>query len=247
MGIKIGNIPTDLSDQLAVEFLDIKKRYLTRDWGPGQLKGGRFAEVILRVFQHLLGEQITPFGVEIKAPEKTDILNKIQSHPTLDKHVRMKVSSLTRLLLDFRNDRDAGHLGGFDANSMDALFVTTAATWALCEMVRVYSGYPMPEAQKLVDSLAVRDYPAVLEFEGETFITRHDLTAKQAVLVLLSKHQKKTRDFLFEKAGDSNSSRFEKKLGELLSGKFIGEKNGEYFLLPRGIKAVDEESLLQYP
>ena len=68
-----------------------------------------------------------------------------------------------RLLLDFRNNRDVAHLGGFDANSMDALFVMTSATWMVCELVRVFGGYAMREAQKIVDTLSVKEYPAIIE------------------------------------------------------------------------------------
>ena len=132
-----------LNEKLIEEYLDIKKRFTMSDWGPGQLKGGRFAEVLLRIFQHLLGETVTPFGNDIPPNEKTRILNLIQNQPLIDPHVRQKVVALARLLLDFRNNRDVAHLGGFDANSMDTLFVMTGATWALCELVRMYGGYQM--------------------------------------------------------------------------------------------------------
>ena len=51
------------------------------------------------------------------------------------------------------DNRDVAHLGGFVANSMDALFVMTSATWIVCELVRVYGCYAMREAQKIVDAL----------------------------------------------------------------------------------------------
>jgi hypothetical protein len=108
------------------------------DWGPGQLMGGRFAEAMLRVYQHLLGQPWTPFGTDIPAAQKTAITNAVTNSPAIDDQVRQKTVPLTRLLLDFRNNRDVAHLGGFDANSMDALFVMNSATWVLCELVRVH-------------------------------------------------------------------------------------------------------------
>ena len=92
MTITIAGIPPALSAKLVEEYLDIKKHFAMNDWGPGQLKGGRFAEVMLRVYQHLLGEQVTPFGTDILPREKTRILNTVESAGTVDAHVRQKTS-----------------------------------------------------------------------------------------------------------------------------------------------------------
>ncbi len=246
MTLILNNIPADLSDRLVTEYLEIKKRYSMNDWGPGQLKGGRFAEVVLRIFQHLLGRPVTPLGADIPAPEKNSILNTAQNHPTLDEHVRQKIVALARLLLDFRNNRDSAHLGGFDANSMDTLFVMTSATWVLCELVRVYGGYSMPEAQKIVDRFAVREYPVIMEVDGDAFITRHDLTARQEVLVLLSKYPRMTFDSIFSKTRDQNKSRFKGKVDEMALEKLIGKTGEEYFIMPRGSDVVNKEALLSY-
>ena len=247
MTITIAGIPPALSAKLVEEYLDIKKHFAMNDWGPGQLKGGRFAEVMLRVYQHLLEEQVTPFGTDILPREKTRILNTVESAGTVDAHVRQKTVPLVRLLLDFRNNRDVAHLGGFDANSMDALFVMTSATWMMCELIRVYGGYAMRDAQKFVDALSVKEYPVIMERDGELFITRHDLKAKQEVLVLLTKNASATAEFLHKKSGDSNKSRFERTLRKMVDAKFISQAaNGEYFIMPRGQALVTKESLLTY-
>jgi hypothetical protein len=246
MSLVINGIPISLNEKLIEEYLDLKKRFSMNDWGPGQLRAGRLAEVLLRIFQHLLGEAVTPFGLDIPASDKTRILNTIQQHPTIDAHVRQKVVALTRLLLDFRNSRDVAHLGGFDANSMDTFFVMTAATWILCELIRVYSGYQMAEAQKIVDGLSVKEYPVIMEFDGELFLTRHNLTAEQEVLVLLTKNSTANANFLFEKTRDGNSTRFSRRLREMVRDKLIGNKGDEYFLMPRGATRVSRDSLLTY-
>jgi hypothetical protein len=151
------------------------------------------------------------------------------------------------LLLDFRNNRDAAHLGGFDANSMDTLFVMTSATWIMCELVRVYGGYPMRKAQEIVDALSAKEYPVIMERNGELFIARHDLGAKQEVLALLTRNTSATAEFLEAKVGDSNKSRFRRNLREMVSSKLIGlAANGEYFIMPRGQALVAKKSLLTY-
>lgn len=246
MSLVISGIPAALSHKLVEEYLEIKKRFLMNDWGPGQLKGGRFAETLLRIFQHLLGEGVTPFGEDISASAKTRILNAVQNHAAIDDHIRQKSVPIVRLLLDFRNNRDVAHLGGFNANSMDALFVTTAATWTLCELVRVYGGYEMHEAEAIVEGLAVKEYPVVIERNGDIFLARHDLRAKQEILILLTKNADAAFEFLFSKTRDRNRTRFKKTLEEMISEKFIGESNGRYFLMPRGMSTVSKESLLRF-
>jgi len=247
MTLSIRGLPVVVGEKLIEEYLEIKKRFSMNDWGPGQLKGGRFAEVLLRAYQHLLGETLTPFGTDIPAGEKTRITNAVQNSATIDDHVRQKTIPLTRLLLDFRNNRDVAHLGGFDANSMDTQFVMTSATWILCELIRVYGGYRMSEAQKIVDGLAVKDYPVIVERRGELFISRHNLPAEKEVLVLLTKNPSATREFLFDKTSDSNASRFGKTLASMVSSKLIGlGKDGDYFIMPRGQALVLKKSLLTY-
>lgn len=242
----VQNIPTDIDKCLVDEFLEIKKRFSMNDWGPGQLMGGRFAEAVLRIFQHLLGIAVTPFGTDIPAYEKDKILNAVKSAASIDDHVRQKIVPITRLLLDFRNNRDVAHLGGFNANGMDTLFVMTSATWILCELVRVYGGHSMADAQRIVDGLAVKEYPVIIEIDGEAFITRHDLKSKQEVLVLLSKYDGADAHFLFKKQGDSNRGRFKKTLESMANQKLVAEKGDRYYLLPRGSEVVSKESLLTY-
>ena len=247
MTLIISGIPSGLSTKLIDEYLDIKKHFAMNDWGPGQLKGGRFAEVVLRIYQHIQGEAVTPFGTDIPAAEKTRILNAVQNASAIDAHVRQKTVPLVRLLLDFRNNRDVAHLGGFDANSMDTLFVMTSATWILCELVRVYGGFAMSQAQEIVDGLSAKDYPVIIERNGELFIARHDLSAKQEVLVLLTRNTSASSEFLETKTSDSNKSRFRRNLREMADEKLIGmATNGHYFIMPRGQSLVTKKSLLSY-
>jgi hypothetical protein len=247
MTLLIGAIPSQIGTSLIEEYVAIKKHFAMNDWGPGQLKGGRFAEVALRAYQYLLGEGVTPFGTDISANEKTRIMNSVQSSATIDQHVRQKTVPLVRLLLDFRNNRDVAHLGGFDANGMDTVFVMTSATWILCEFIRVYGGYAMPQAQEIVDGLSVKEYPVIVERSGELFIARHDLDSKQEVLVWLTRNACASGIVLEAKVGDSNKPRVRKNLKKMVDEKLIGlGADGNYFIMPRGQALVAESALLKF-
>ncbi len=237
------NIPDNLEKKLFEEYTEIKRRFHLSDSGPSQLNGGRFSEVVLRIFQHLLGDTISDFGHEIKPNEKTKILNKIENDNKIDEHIRQKVSVLVRLMLDFRNNRDIAHLGGFKANNIDAQFVLSCANWILAEFIRVYGNYTLPEAQKIIDSMSIPAYPVIFNIEGDDFLTRTDLSAGEEVLVFLSA-QKRNFDFLFMKTKDTNQSRFKKTLSKLEKDKKIVCKNNFYHILPNGIKIVQNKNLL---
>ncbi len=236
-------IPDNLEDRLLEEYTEIKRRFQLNDCRPAQLNGGRFAEAVLRIFQHLLGIPITPFGEDIKAADKTTIINKVTNDAVIDEHIRQKVTVLTKLLLDFRNNRDVAHLGGFSANKIDASFIMSCSNWIFAEFVRVYGNYTMDASQKLIDKIAIPNYPVIFDIEGEEFIARDDLTVKQEVLVLVSA-QKRDLDFLFSKTKDDNRSRFNKTVASMVSDKFIALKDGFYHLLPIGIQEIQKKNLL---
>jgi len=210
------------------------------------LMGGRFAEVVIRIYQHLLTSSYTAIGTDISGSEKTKVMNSVQSHAAIDEHVRQKTVPLVRLLLDFRNNRDSAHLGGFDANCMDALFVLSSATWIISELIRVYGGYSMDEAQKIVEDLSVKEYPVIFEIDGELFITRSDLKAWQEALVILYKTKKSKFDVIFSATKDKNKSRFMSTLDQMIAEKLLAKKDENYYLLPLGIRKVEEDKLLSF-
>ena len=105
----------------------------------------------------------------------------------------------------------------------------------------------MPKAQEIVDGLSAKEYPVIIERNGELFIARHDLTASQEVLVLLTRCASATSQFLEIKTRDSNKPRFRRNLGKMVADKLIGTAaNGDYFIMPRGQALVTELSLLSY-
>jgi len=236
-------IPEDLENKLFEEYAEIKRRYQLNDCGPSQLNGGRFAEAVLRIFQHLLGTAVTPFGEDITAIEKTKIINKVTSDSHIDEHIRQKVTALAKLLLDFRNNRDVAHLGGLSANKIDASFVLSCANWIVAELIRVYGNYLMDEAQKIIDKIAIPSYPVIFDIEGEDFVAKDDLSERQEILVLLSR-QKRSSEFLFSKMKSNNRGNFNKTIISMKVKKLIALKDEFYHLLPNGIKEIQVKNLL---
>ncbi|MDE2116576.1 MAG: hypothetical protein KGI79_01755, partial [Patescibacteria group bacterium] len=73
-------------------------------------------------------------------------------------------------------------------------------------------------AQKMIDRIAIPNYPVIFDIEGEEFIARDDLTVRQEILVL-SSAEKRNLDFLFSKTKDDNKSRFNKTVASMVAEK----------------------------
>lgn len=238
--LKLQKIPEELQNKLVDEYIEVKKRYFLRDWGPGELKAGRFAEVVLRIFQYLINEPVTPFDNDIPPSEKTKILNKVENSTNIDIHIRQKVSKLTRILLDFRNNRDSAHLCGFNANHMDAFFTVASVNWIISELIRIFGCYSMNQAEKIVEEINIKEFPAIFYIEGEQFISIPNLKSDQEILLLLSHNLDGFEyNFLFEKTKDKNTVRFKNRLKIMIKNKLIAKKNQKYYILPEGIKLIE--------
>ncbi len=154
--------------------------------------------------------------------------------------------------IDMDNKILAGHqrlkvlqILGRGEEKIDASFVLSCANWMVAEFIRVYGNYSMDDAQKIVDKIAIPNYPVIFNIEGEEFITRNDLTVKQEILILLC-GQKRDINFLFSKTKDDNRSRFNGTVASMVAKKCIALKDDFYHLLPNGIKEIQKKNLLNH-
>jgi hypothetical protein len=153
-------------------------------------------------------------------------------------------------LYTMRNKRGIGHVGGdVDANSIDIAAMAKNADWIICELIRLYHGLPLEEAQDIVDGLAVRQLSIVWEVAGRRRILTEGLPAKDQALLLLYSCANSS---VF--VGDlcdwieySNLAVFKSRvIGQLHKSRFLEfDRDTESIVLsPKGIKHV-EESLLK--
>jgi len=245
MGFNLKNIPQELQTRLLEEYKDAKRLYILNEARSSGLNSGRFAECVLRILQNQLDGSYTPFGTDIVAAEKTRILNRVTQHINIDPHIRQKVTSLVRILLDFRNNRDIAHLGGFNPSYMDVHFIISCVKWIMAELLRVYGDYTPTEAEKIVSSITIHNYPIMFNVDGEDFISNDKLKSKDEILVILYINSADF-NYLFQKTKDSHKKRFEKTLKALCTEKKIVLKENIYYIMPLGIKYVEENKLLNF-
>lgn len=243
--VNLKNIPKELEKKLFEEYKKIKKQYTLQKWGPSQVNAGRLVEILLRIFQSLLGEKITPLDKQIKNKEK--VFNKAENSKNINSHIRTKILPLSKLLKDFRNNRDAAHINGFNANNMDANFIKTTSDWIISELIRVFGNVPMKTAEKISKTLVSQNYPVITNIKSQQVISKPNLNSDEEILILLYKNKEGvTFEFLFNKTKDSNKTRFQNKLNKMKSKKLLTKIDGEYFLLPKGIEIIEKEKLLEW-
>jgi hypothetical protein len=182
----LASIPKDFRTRLIKAYLDLKKnaRELRHD-GAG-IAVGRFCETAVRFLQHKLLGSYTPFGTQIV--NFADECRKLVESPKTsgNESERQILPRALVFLYTMRNKRGIGHVGGdVDANEIDISTMTKNADWVVCELIRIYHGLSLEEAQDIVDGLAVRQLPMVWEVGGKKRILKDGLQAKDQVLILL--------------------------------------------------------------
>ena len=175
-----------LAEELTEAYAELKTRYFRRDFRPGQLEAGRFAEAAFRILELKATGSYTPVGKSL--PNIQRLLQTLESADASKVHesIRIHIPRALAAVYNVRNRRDVGHIAAdVDANSMDAEYVVATCNWVLAEFVRLFHGCSPEEAQAYVEAIVKRRAPLV-QVLGETpFVLRPDLPAKDEILVLL--------------------------------------------------------------
>jgi hypothetical protein len=151
-----------------------------------------------------------------------------------------------------RGKRGIGHVGGdVEANAIDLTTIVRTCDWIMCELLRVFHGLPLEEAQALVDSLAAKHLPVVWEVGARKRVLRTDLNYKQKVLLLLyaGAESSALSEELFEWSEHSRMASFRHAvLRPMHKTKLIeyDEADEIVYLSPLGVAEV-ETSLLPGP
>lgn len=156
------SIPPGLRKSLLNEYQTIVQNFLEHRWLPSELSGGRFSEIVYTIID---GQAKKAYASSPGKPKDfvaacRKLENNALSH--VPRSFQILIPRLLPALYEIRNNRSVGHVGGdVDPNHMDSLAVLTMCNWIMGELVRVYHGLSIVEAQKVVDALAEVRIPAV--------------------------------------------------------------------------------------
>jgi hypothetical protein len=182
----LAGIPKTFRTRLIKSYLDLKKNALESRHDGAGIAVGKFCETSLRFLQNKILGAYTPFGTPI--PNFPDECRKLVTSPITSgtESERIILPRALVFLYTMRNKRDLGHAGGdVDANSIDIAAMTKLADWIICELIRLYHGLSLEEAQDIVDGLAIRQLPTIWEVAGKKRVLKDGLAAKDESLLLL--------------------------------------------------------------
>lgn len=238
-----------LRTKLIEAYLELKRAHLEARYDLAGLNTGKFCEIALRIAQQRVLGTSTPLGKRI--PNFADECRALVASPTgaAPESIREIIPRALVFLYTVRNKRGIGHVGGdVDANRVDTLTMTQTADWIVCELIRLFHGLSLEEAQDIVDALSTRQLPLIWEVGGKKRVLRTGLSAAEEVMLLLyadSQMAVLTED-LCSWIEYSNLSVFRKKvLQKLHTDRFIeyDTESELVHLSPKGVVKVEAELL----
>src|SRR5467141_3503297 len=155
-------VPPGLRDPLISEYQSIVQNFLEHRWLPTELSGGRFSEIVYTILDgHAKGKYE---AAPAKPAKFVDACKKLGSNtqPHVPRSFQILIPRILPALYEIRNNRSVGHVGGdVDPNHMDSVAVLSMCNWVMAQLVRVFHGLTVAEAQKVVDVLAEVRIPVI--------------------------------------------------------------------------------------
>ena len=180
----LAGVPPDLAVAIDATYREVLDHYLKEEWDDAQVDAGRFCEAVLRYLEWRMTGSYTPIDGKSK-PNRKKVVNDARQETALPPTLRAQVPQAVELIMDFRNNRNAAHLGDIDANRMDANTVVQNVTWLVGEILRLESKSSPAEVQALLDQIAERHVPLIHKVGDTPVILDPDLRSEEKVLLFL--------------------------------------------------------------
>lgn len=249
----LGGIPTQFRTRIIQAYLEIKRRFSESAYNASVdsagLSVGKLSETVLRFLQQHLTSTHIPFGKHIpNFPDECRKLIQLPGPAGLES-LRVIIPRALVFLYTLRGKRGIGHVGGdVEANSIDLATIVRISDWVICELIRIFHGLSIEEAQGIVDALSTRAVPDIWEVAGKKRILKQGLDFKQQVLLLAYSDVQGgvLSDDLFSWTEYSNFAMFKKHVLVPLHQKKLIEYDREseiIYLSPIGVKEVEEKLL----
>lgn len=173
-----------LTNQLVDEFVSLERRFIQRDWGPSQLDGGQFCEVLARILYHQDSGNLNltkPYEDCLKY-----IANDQVAHAIQPRQIATHMATAIKTAYKFRSQRGGVHISPtYTANHLDSKFVIEIVRWLMNETLRVFWVGDREKVAKAIRELLQFDVPSVGKFEEVVMVQRTDLSPVDETLVIL--------------------------------------------------------------
>jgi hypothetical protein len=178
-------VPPGLRNPLIEEYQTLVQNFLEHRWLPSELSGGRFSEIVYSI---LVGHATGSYPAKPYKPANiVDDCKKLEKNKHVPRSFQILIPRLLPALYEIRNNRSVGHIGGdVDPNHMDALAALSMCNWIMAELVRVFHGLSVSEAQKVVDALAEVKIPIIWSDGTVKRVLRPELKLHEQLLLLIA-------------------------------------------------------------
>jgi hypothetical protein len=236
-------IPSGLRDPLLTEYQTIVQNWLEQRWLPSELYGGRFSEIVYTILDGHAKGKYAPKPT--KPANFADACKKLENNTHIPRSFQILIPRMLPALYEIRNNRNVGHVGGdVDPNHMDSMMVLSMANWIMAELVRVFHGLTITEAQQVVDALAEVRIPVVWsDGSGIKRVLRPELKLNEQILILVAiSVPDVTSKELMEWIEEDDKGYFVRTLRGLHKKRFIEftESTDRVRILPPGAKFVQD-------
>jgi hypothetical protein len=178
-------IPNNFEDELFAKFKEIERNFRERRWEPAELNGGKLCEAAYSILKGYVDGSFPPKPSKPANFEQA-CLDLKNAPTTFGRSVRLLIPRVLIALYDIRNNRSVGHIGGdVNPNQMDSACVLQMAKWVVCELIRIFYGVSIDEAQNLVEAISEREVPLIWETGARRRVLATSLTMLEKTLVLL--------------------------------------------------------------
>ncbi len=178
-------IPPGLRDPLIAEYQSIVQNFLEHRWLPTELSGGRFSEIVYTILD---GHAKNAYASGPAKPANfVNACKRLEGNTHVPRSFQILIPRMLPVLYEIRNNRNVGHVGGdVDPNHMDSVAVLSMCNWVMAELVRVFHGLTVSEAQKVVDVLAEVRIPVIWSDGNVKRVLRPELRLQEQLLLLVA-------------------------------------------------------------
>lgn len=237
-------LPPKLRSQLLAEFAKIHDSYIYGQYQSTELNAARFCEIVYTIIE---GYQNNHYAPEASKPKSiADACKKLENAPdNIPRSMRILIPRLLPVLYEIRNNRNIGHISGdINPNYMDATLSSRAVNWIMAELIRVFHGLEMDDAQIIVDKLSSSgSLPIIFSINGKERILNPNLDNFDQTLIILYKNSKRPAKELFNDIEYSSLSMFKKRILEKGHKKRLWEYDKatqQVTILPPGISTAEQ-------
>jgi|GEM_PF-3119321 len=175
----ITKFPPKKVDEVLYHYNVLRREFRLDHWESCLVNGGKFVEAVLKCFRYLIT------GDEVDSVKADEEIRRLENAVQLSDFERLTIPRALRLMYEFRNKRGGAHNSSFDPIKTDCALVVAVSNWVMEELTRLYLTNDALAAQKLVESLLVKDIPLVEELDGDRLVLRPGLSARLQLEILL--------------------------------------------------------------